>query len=123
MPPILAGRTPILAVKSDHEARTQILAQAEARRFRPGSVAPGLRAEYPACVRSVLDGFDQAELRQRGDAIVETDLLDDLAVDHWSTVVPVKCIFRPVAAGRPPTRKSLKAGPVCVPPPSHWPTT
>src|ERR1700751_5927055 len=37
----------------------------------------------------------------------------------FSTVVPVKCIFRPVAAGRPPTRKSLKAGPVWVPPPSH----
>src|SRR6266851_122170 len=43
----------------------------------------------------------------------------------WSrrTVVPVKCIFRPVAAGSEPTRKSLKAGPLCVPPPSHWPTT
>src|ERR1700677_116429 len=41
----------------------------------------------------------------------------------FSTVVPVKCILRPVAAGRLPTRKSLKAGPVWVPPPSHWPTT
>jgi hypothetical protein len=29
-----------------------------------------------------------------------------------STVVPVKCILRPVAAGSPPTRKSLNAGPV-----------
>src|SRR5262245_19665434 len=36
-----------------------------------------------------------------------------------STVVPVKCILRPVAAGRPPIRKSSKAGPVWVPPPSH----
>src|SRR5206468_6624983 len=36
-----------------------------------------------------------------------------------STVVPVKCILRPVAAGSDPTRKSLNAGPVCVPPPSH----
>jgi AraC family transcriptional regulator of adaptative response/methylated-DNA-[protein]-cysteine methyltransferase len=35
----------------------------------------------------------------------------------------VKCIFRPVLAGRPPIRKSLNAGPVWVPPPSHWPTT
>jgi hypothetical protein len=31
----------------------------------------------------------------------------------------VKCIFRPVAGGSEPIRKSLKAGPVCVPPPSH----
>ena len=29
-----------------------------------------------------------------------------------STVVPVKCILRPVAAGRLPTSKSLNAGPV-----------
>jgi hypothetical protein len=29
-----------------------------------------------------------------------------------STVIPVKCILRPVAAGRGPARKSLKAGPV-----------
>ena len=29
----------------------------------------------------------------------------------FSTVVPVKRILRPVAAGRPPTRKSSKAGP------------
>src|SRR6201992_1300693 len=36
----------------------------------------------------------------------------------FSTVVPVKCILRPVAAGRPPIRKSLKAGPVWVTPPS-----
>src|SRR6266851_1672744 len=40
-----------------------------------------------------------------------------------NTVVPVKCIFRPVAGGSEPIRKSLKAGPVCVPPPSHCPTT
>src|ERR1700675_3211430 len=40
-----------------------------------------------------------------------------------STVVPVKCIFRPVAAGNDPTRKSLNAEPVCVPPPSQRPTT
>ena len=39
------------------------------------------------------------------------------------TVVPVKCIFRPVAAESEPTRKSPNAGPLCVPPPSHWPTT
>src|SRR5207245_4637250 len=31
------------------------------------------------------------------------------------TVVPVNRIFRPVAAGNDPMRKSLKAGPVCVP--------
>src|SRR6266536_3117082 len=30
-----------------------------------------------------------------------------------NTVVPVKCIFRPVAGGSEPIRKSLKAGPVC----------
>jgi hypothetical protein len=30
----------------------------------------------------------------------------------FSTVVPVKCILWPVAAGRAPKRKSLKAGPV-----------
>src|ERR1700722_10224803 len=41
----------------------------------------------------------------------------------FKTVVPVKRILRPVAGGRPPTKKSLKAGPVWVPPPSHWPTT
>src|ERR1700736_121935 len=29
-----------------------------------------------------------------------------------NTVVPVKCIFRPVAAGSEPIRKSRKAGPV-----------
>ena len=29
-----------------------------------------------------------------------------------STVVPVKCILRPVAAGRPPARKSSNARPV-----------
>ena len=40
-----------------------------------------------------------------------------------STVVPVKCIFRPDAAGSEPARKSPKAGPVWVPPPSHRPTT
>ena len=39
------------------------------------------------------------------------------------TVVPVKRILWPLAAGRLPMRKSLKAGPVCVPPPSYWPTT
>src|ERR1700739_4034158 len=41
----------------------------------------------------------------------------------FRTVVPVKCIFRPVAAGNDPTRKSLNAGPLCVPPPSQRPTT
>src|SRR2546429_603913 len=41
----------------------------------------------------------------------------------FNTVVPVKCIFRPVAAGNDPTRKSLNAEPVCVPPPSQRPTT
>src|SRR6516225_12407746 len=40
-----------------------------------------------------------------------------------STVVPVNRILRPDAAGREPIRKSLNAGPVCVPPPSHRPTT
>src|SRR3954470_12689447 len=40
-----------------------------------------------------------------------------------NTVVPVKCILRPVAAGSEPARKSLNAGPVCVPPPSQRPTT
>jgi hypothetical protein len=40
-----------------------------------------------------------------------------------STVVPVNRIFRPDAAGREPTRKSLKAAPVCMPPPSQRPTT
>jgi hypothetical protein len=34
-----------------------------------------------------------------------------------STVVPVKCIFRPDAAGSAPARKSLNDGPVWVPPP------
>jgi hypothetical protein len=34
----------------------------------------------------------------------------------FNTVVPLKCIFRSVAAGNDPMRKSLKAGPVCVPP-------
>jgi hypothetical protein len=38
-----------------------------------------------------------------------------------STAMPVKCILRPVAPGSDPTRKSLKAGPVWVPPPSHRP--
>ena len=32
-------------------------------------------------------------------------------------------IFRPVFAGSPPTRKSPKAGPLWVPPPSQRPTT
>src|ERR1700722_6866235 len=41
----------------------------------------------------------------------------------FKTVVPVKRILRPLAAGRRPTRKALQAGPVWVPPPSHWPTT
>jgi hypothetical protein len=40
-----------------------------------------------------------------------------------STVVPVNRIFRPVAAGNDQTRKSLNAGPLCVPPPSQRPTT
>src|SRR5579859_732764 len=40
-----------------------------------------------------------------------------------STVVPVNRIFRPVEALNDPMRKSLKAGPVCVPPPSQRPTT
>src|SRR5215472_15437997 len=40
-----------------------------------------------------------------------------------TTVVPVNRILRPDAAGREPIRKSLNAGPVCVPPPSHRPTT
>src|ERR1700752_241051 len=40
-----------------------------------------------------------------------------------STVVPVNRILRPDAAGREPIRKSSKAGPVCVPPPSPRPTT
>src|SRR6266550_2541556 len=36
----------------------------------------------------------------------------------FSTVMPVNFILRPVLAGKDPTRKSLNAGPVCVPPPS-----
>src|ERR1700730_12469312 len=40
-----------------------------------------------------------------------------------STVVPANRIVRPLASGNAPTRKSLKAGPVCVPPPSQRPTT
>lgn len=34
-----------------------------------------------------------------------------LPLTTLSTVVPVKCILRPVAAGKLPTRKSSKAGP------------
>src|SRR5882724_41723 len=41
----------------------------------------------------------------------------------FNTVVPVNFILRPVLAGSDPTRKSLNAGPVWVPPPSHRPTT
>jgi hypothetical protein len=40
-----------------------------------------------------------------------------------STVIPVNRIFRSVAVGKDPIRKSLKAGPVCVLPPSWRPTT
>src|SRR3989442_3277506 len=40
-----------------------------------------------------------------------------------STEVPVKRIFLPEPAGREPMGRSLKAFPVCVPPPSHCPTT
>lgn len=44
-------------------------------------------------------------------------------IDIFNTVVPVKCIFLPLFAGKDPIRKSLNAGPVCVPPFSHCPTT
>ena len=77
--------------------------------------------ELTDCRRS--SGFEQAELRERRHAVVETDLLDDLAVLKRSTVVPVKRILRPGRGRQRADRKSLKAGPVCVPPPSHWPTT
>src|SRR6185437_11895633 len=41
----------------------------------------------------------------------------------FSTVVPVNRMVLPVAAGSAPTGMSPNASPVCVPPPSHWPTT
>ena len=66
---------------------------------------------------------DQPELPEGRHAIVKPDLLCDLALSIRSTVIPVKCILRPVAAGKVPMRRSLKMGPVCVPPPSQRPTT
>ncbi len=41
----------------------------------------------------------------------------------FRTVVPVNFILRPVLAGSDPAKKSPKAGPVWVPPPSQRPTT
>src|SRR6266436_10003696 len=64
----------------------------------------------PSCVRAVIPSSSPTSSR----------ILPSFSL---STVVPVKCIFRPVANGNDPIRKSLKAGPVCVPPPSHCPTT
>src|SRR5260370_40346461 len=64
----------------------------------------------PSCVRAVIPSSSPTSSR----------ILPSFSL---STVVPVKCIFRLVANGNDPIRKSLKAGPVCVPPPSHCPTT
>src|SRR3954454_2209833 len=67
MPPILVWHTPVLAFKSSC--------------VRAGPMAPetpSTSSGHARCARS--DGLDQPKLGQRGDAVVETDLLDDLAV-------------------------------------------
>jgi hypothetical protein len=62
--------------------------------------------------------LEKPELHERGNAIVETDLLKNVPVLHSQNGGSGEMILRPVAAGRWPIRKSLNAGPVCVPPPS-----
>jgi hypothetical protein len=63
-----------------------------------------------------------AELSKRRDAVIEADFLEDFPVPDTQNRGPGE-VIRPVPAGNEPIRKSSKAGPVCVPPPSHWPTT
>jgi hypothetical protein len=60
---------------------------------------------------------DDAQLPQGLHAVVEADFLDDEAV------VPVNRIVLPDASGSDPMGRSSNAAPVCVPPPSHRPTT
>src|SRR5215469_4754572 len=76
---------------------------------RPGSVASS--------------GFQKAKLPERRDAIVETDLFCDLATLDTEYACPGESHFATGRRRSEPMRKSLNAGPVCVPPPSHRPTT
>ena len=66
---------------------------------------------------------DQAELCQCRYSSSRPTSETILPSSSLRTVVPVNRILRPVAAGSDPIRKSLKAGPECVPPPSQRPTT
>ena len=58
------------------------------------------------------DRPDEAELLERRDAVLVEPLIPSaiLLFSIRSTVVPVECIFCPVAGGSDPMRKSLKAG-------------
>jgi len=57
-------------------------------------------------LQTELDRTDKAELTECGDPVIEADLLRNLPFSIRSTVVPVKCILRPVAVGKDPIRKS-----------------
>jgi hypothetical protein len=91
-------------------------------------------ASTPAARRGALAGAgrparpdsglrDQAELLEDGDAVVEPDLLGDETVLDAQHARPGEPHPPAEAWGSAPTGRSSNAGPVCVPPPSHWPTT
>src|SRR5262245_57937734 len=54
---------------------------ARADLIRERRASPALGPAIGWLLRS--DGLDQPKLSQRGHAVVETDLLDDLALDHF----------------------------------------
>src|ERR1700760_2968051 len=124
----MAGLVPAISLR-----RAQLLCLNDRdRRDKPGD-DDGECVEFDrnrpwSRVRQVTNHFDQAALSSPSCVSAVTPSSRPISwailpLITFSTVVPVKCILWPVAAGRLPTRKSLKAGPVWVPPPSHRPTT
>jgi hypothetical protein len=78
-------------------------------------VSWSLAGDRRLCLAVRSSGPQQAQLLQRGHSIIPPTSSAILPFSTRSTVVPVKRIFRPVAAGREPPRKSSNAGPVWVP--------
>ena len=68
-------------------------------------------------------GSPEIKIQQSCDTIVQPDLFNDSSVYDLENRDSGESHFRAVFAGSDPRMKSLNAGPVWVPPPSHCPTT
>ena len=69
------------------------------------------------------NGAEQPKLGQGGNSIIETNLLEDLAILELEDGGAREVHLPARIGGQAANKEVLESGPVWVPPPSHWPTT